>query len=65
MWEEDIKKDDKEDSEEEEEDDDDDELDEIDGEKTIKMAEIHWCFRRSDLPGIMKNLTVEDVSYLY
>lgn len=26
------------------------------------MAEVHWCFRRKDLPGIMKNLTVEDVS---
>ena len=28
------------------------------------MAEIHWCFRRGDLPGIMKNLTVEDVRAL-
>jgi origin recognition complex subunit 1 len=25
------------------------------------MAEVHWCFRRQDLPGIMKNLSVEDV----
>ncbi|EIW67259.1 hypothetical protein TREMEDRAFT_33606 [Tremella mesenterica DSM 1558] len=23
-------------------------------------AEVHWCFRRQDLPGIMKNLSVED-----
>lgn len=31
------------------------------------MAEVHWCFRRQDLPGIMKNLSVEDVrrSLLY
>jgi origin recognition complex subunit 1 len=29
--------------------------------KTRMMAEIHWCFRRKDLPGIMKNLSVEDV----
>lgn len=28
------------------------------------MAEVHWCFRREDLPGIMKNLTVEDVSIM-
>ncbi len=59
-------------------DDDDDERDVVDddeeqeqeqeksddgGEKGPKMmAEIHWCFRRQDLPGIMKNLSVEDVS---
>ena len=29
--------------------------------KTRMTAEIHWCFRRKDLPGIMKNLSVEDV----
>lgn len=28
----------------------------------VKMAEIHWCFRREDLPGVMKNLNVADVS---
>ena len=26
------------------------------------MGEVHWCFRRKDLPGIMKNLSVKDVS---
>lgn len=25
------------------------------------MAEVHWCFRRQDLPSIMKNVSVEDV----
>jgi origin recognition complex subunit 1 len=25
------------------------------------MGEVHWCFRRQDLPGVMKNLTVADV----
>lgn len=29
--------------------------------KTRMMAEVHWCFRRQDLPSIMKNLTVADV----
>ncbi|ORY35566.1 P-loop containing nucleoside triphosphate hydrolase protein [Naematelia encephala] len=24
------------------------------------MAEIHWCFRRQDLPSVMKNLSVQD-----
>ena len=38
------------------EDDEDEEM------GTSMMAEIHWCFRRQDLPGIMKNLSVEDVS---
>lgn len=34
-----------------------------DGEKKMTMmGEVHWCFRRQDLPGIMKNLSVEDVS---
>jgi origin recognition complex subunit 1 len=26
------------------------------------MAEVHWCFRKQDLPSVMKNLNVEDVS---
>jgi origin recognition complex subunit 1 len=31
--------------------------------KPMRMvAEVHWCFRRQDLPGIMKNLAVADVS---
>jgi origin recognition complex subunit 1 len=30
--------------------------------KPRMMAEVHWCFRRKDLPGVMKNLSVEDVS---
>ncbi|KAK4689006.1 origin recognition complex subunit 1, partial [Tremellales sp. Uapishka_1] len=25
-----------------------------------KMAEVHWCFRKQDLPGIMKDLRVAD-----
>lgn len=61
MWEEEVKK--------EEDDDEGDGAEEEDegeeGEKTVKMAEIHWCFRRRDLPSIMKNITVEDVSQLY
>lgn len=32
--------------------------------ETRMMAEVHWCFRRKDLPGVMKNLSVEDVSNL-
>lgn len=32
------------------------------GKGTRKMGEIHWFFRRQDLPGIMKNLSVKDVS---
>lgn len=30
--------------------------------KKRMMAVVHWCFRRKDLPGVMKNLSVEDVS---
>jgi origin recognition complex subunit 1 len=58
MWEEEVQK-------EKDEDESDEEMpdQEEEGEKEmIKMAEIHWCFRRFELPGIMKNLTVEDVS---
>jgi origin recognition complex subunit 1 len=52
----------------EEDGDDGSEAGQVDGkvekeaEKTRMMGEIHWCFRRQDLPGIMKNLTVADVS---
>ncbi len=50
------------DEDEEEEDEEDEEEDEEDEERGPKMmAEIHWCFRRQDLPGVMKNLCVEDV----
>jgi hypothetical protein len=29
------------------------------------MAEVHWCFRKQDLPSVMKNLNVEDVSLAF
>lgn len=29
---------------------------------TRMMARIHWFFRRQDLPGVMRNLSLEDVS---
>jgi origin recognition complex subunit 1 len=44
------------------------EQDEDDGEVMRMMGEVHWCFRRQDLPGVMKNLSVQDVrpqSYLF
>ena len=61
LWEE---PDDDESDEEDEEKEDDEE--ETPGEKekaeTKMMGEVHWCFRREDLPSVMKNLTVYDVS---
>ncbi|CAK9782561.1 P-loop containing nucleoside triphosphate hydrolase protein [Cutaneotrichosporon oleaginosum] len=36
-----------------------DEREEADDE-TRKMARVHWFFRRSDLPSVMRNLTLED-----
>ena len=40
----------------------DEENEEDEREKDLKMmAEVHWCFRRQDLPGGMKDLKVEDV----
>ncbi|WWC90716.1 uncharacterized protein L201_005653 [Kwoniella dendrophila CBS 6074] len=42
----------------EEDDDDDDDDDEDKGPKM--MAEIHWAFRKSDLPSVMKNVNIED-----
>lgn len=44
------------DQEEEEE-----EEQEAEGSGKRMMAEVHWCFRRQDLPGVMKNLNVQDV----
>lgn len=32
--------------------------------ETRMMARIHWCFRRQDLPSVMRNLELEDVSGL-
>ncbi|ORX38507.1 P-loop containing nucleoside triphosphate hydrolase protein [Kockovaella imperatae] len=69
LWEEPIPKD--EGSDDDDDDDDDDEDEEADDEEGSgegegeglgmrKMAEIHWCFRRKDLPGIMKDLKVEE-----
>ena len=56
------------------EDDSDDSDDEVDEEGksggssdsseergTRMMGEVHWCFRRKDLPGIMKDLRVQEV----
>lgn len=45
---------------EEKEDENEDEED--DGPAKGMMAEVHWCFRKQDLPSVMKNLNVEDVS---
>lgn len=55
LWEEPI-------PEDEREDDEDDE--DREEEPTRKMACVHWFFRRSDLPSVMRNLTLEDVSLL-
>lgn len=46
------------DQEEEEEEEEED----YEGSGRRMMAEVHWCFRRQDLPGVMKNLNVQDVS---
>jgi origin recognition complex subunit 1 len=45
-------------------DDEDEEEEEEEEEGPAKgmMAEVHWCFRKQDLPSVMKNLNVEDVS---
>ena len=32
--------------------------------ETRMMCEVHWCFRRKDLPGIMKDIKVEEVSFI-
>lgn len=44
------------------EDEDEDEEEDYEGSGKRMMAEVHWCFRRQDLPGVMKNLNVQDVS---
>ena len=61
LWEEPEEKD-EDDDESEEDGDGKSKAEEEERRGTRMMAEIHWCFRRQDLPGIMKNLTVEDVS---
>lgn len=67
LWEE-PEPEDEEDPESEEEQDEVDENEAVDkeekGKGTRMMGEVHWVFRRQDLPGIMKNLSVKDVSYL-
>lgn len=61
LWEEPV-------PEDEDEDEDGDREKERDGDeeagegRTRKMARVHWFFRRSDLPSVMRNLTLEDVS---
>lgn len=56
---EDDESDDDEDGAEDEEHEQDEEEE---GSGKRMMAEVHWCFRRQDLPGVMKNLNVQDVS---
>jgi origin recognition complex subunit 1 len=46
----------------EEEDGEEEEEEEEEGPAKGMMAEVHWCFRKQDLPSVMKNLNVEDVS---
>ncbi|WWC71564.1 uncharacterized protein I206_105522 [Kwoniella pini CBS 10737] len=46
--------------EEEEENDDNDNDDDFEEKKSKMMAEIHWAFRKSDLPSIMKNVNIEE-----
>ncbi|GFZ49562.1 Origin recognition complex subunit 1 [Saitozyma sp. JCM 24511] len=59
LWEEPPESDETEDGEDE--DDDGDESSRGDEDNGPRMmGEVHWCFRRQDLPGIMKNLSVED-----
>lgn len=61
LWEEDDADSDDEEESDDSEDDSDDESSE-EGNKKLMMAEIHWCFRQQDLPGVMKNLNVAEVS---
>lgn len=49
------------DNEDEVEDEDEDEVG-TEGSGKRMMAEVHWCFRGQDLPSIMKNVKVQDVS---
>jgi origin recognition complex subunit 1 len=44
------------------EDEEEEEEEEEEGPAKGMMAEVHWCFRKQDLPSVMKNLNVEDVS---
>lgn len=48
--------------EDEQEDEEEEDDEEEDGPGKGMMAEVHWCFRKQDLPSVMKNLNVEDVS---
>jgi origin recognition complex subunit 1 len=48
-----------------EDDEDDEDEEEEEGPAKSMMAEVHWCFRKQDLPSVMKNLNVEDVSLPY
>lgn len=49
----------------EDEDERDEDEEEEEGPAKGMMAEVHWCFRKQDLPSVMKNLNVEDVSLSY
>jgi len=55
LWEE------REETESDGEEEDEEEEEEEEERGPMMMAEVHWCFRRQDLPGVMKNLSVEDV----
>lgn len=50
------------DGDEEEKEEEEEDEEEEDGPGKGMMAEVHWCFRKQDLPSVMKNLNVEDVS---
>lgn len=60
LWQE-HKKDTDGDEDGDDDDNDDGEEEGQDEETKGMMAEVHWCFRRQDLPSVMKNLKVEDV----
>jgi origin recognition complex subunit 1 len=63
LWQDLGTKPDGEDDEEEEVEEEEEEED-SEGSGKRMMAEVHWCFRRQDLPSVMKNLNVQDVSEL-
>ena len=63
MWEaHTIEGEDRDQDEDEEDNERGEEDEEEDGPAKGMMAEVHWCFRKQDLPSVMKNLNVEDVS---
>ena len=63
MWEaHTIERQDRDEDEDEEDNERGEEDEEEDGPAKGMMAEVHWCFRKQDLPSVMKNMNVEDVS---